>query len=135
MCFQNFQLNFVRPTHASLSLQDATPNRTHQIDGAELFDGCKTRSSIDSNRENDKIHTYDLALATAQDAERAIATAVADPDGWRSMTYLERNAILSKVAMELRTSRGDLMGAAAIDTGKIFSEADVEISEAVDFAE
>ena len=37
--------------------------------------------------------------------------------------------------MELRRARGDLIGAAAANTGKVFSEADVEISEAIDFAE
>ncbi len=36
--------------------------------------------------------------------------------------------------MELRRSRGDLIGAAAADTGKVFYEADPEVSEAVDFA-
>ncbi len=105
------------------------------IDGEELFEGCKMRGGFDPNREQDKIHTYDFAMASTEQAERAIATAVADPDGWRSKTYPERNAILSQVAMELRKGRGDLVGAAALNTGKVFSEADVEISEAIDFAE
>jgi RHH-type proline utilization regulon transcriptional repressor/proline dehydrogenase/delta 1-pyrroline-5-carboxylate dehydrogenase len=105
------------------------------IDGEELFDGLKTRGGFDPNREQDKIHIYDFAMASVEDAERAIATATADPDGWRAKTYAERNAILSQVAMELRKNRGDLMGAAAVNTGKVFSEADVEVSEAIDFAE
>ncbi len=103
------------------------------IDAEELFESCKTRDSFDPNRE--KIHAYTFAMASVEDAERAIEVAVADPDGWRSKTYPERNVILSKVAMELRNGRGDLVGAAALDTGKVFSEADVEISEAIDFAE
>jgi RHH-type proline utilization regulon transcriptional repressor/proline dehydrogenase/delta 1-pyrroline-5-carboxylate dehydrogenase len=105
------------------------------IDGEELFEGCKTRDSFDPNRESEKIRAYRFAMASIEQAERAIDVAVADPDGWRSKSYEERNAILSKVAMELRTGRGDLVGAAALDTGKVFSEADVEISEAIDFAE
>ncbi len=105
------------------------------IDGEALFEGLKTRDAFDPNREHEKIHTYDYAMASVEDAERAIVTAVADPDGWRSKTYAERNAILSQVAMELRYGRGDLMGAAALDTGKVFGEADVEVSEAIDFAE
>ena len=40
-----------------------------------------------------------------------------------------------KVATELRKARGDLVGAAAAETGKIFTETDGEVSEAVDFAE
>jgi len=105
------------------------------INGKEIFDGCRTRDGFDPNRHFEKIHVYTFAMASVKDAENAIETAVADPDGWRSLSYTERNAILSKVAMELRKGRGDLIGAAAINTGKVFNEADVEISEAVDFAE
>ena len=105
------------------------------IDGCDLFDGCKTRDGFDPNRYDQKIHVFAFAMASVENAVRAIQIAVADPDGWRSMSYKERNAILSKVAMQLRKSRGDLIGAAAINTGKVFSKADVEVSEAVDFAE
>ena len=42
---------------------------------------------------------------------------------------------LPEVAVEIRKSRGDLIGAAAANTGKIFTEADVEVSESIDFAE
>jgi RHH-type transcriptional regulator, proline utilization regulon repressor / proline dehydrogenase / delta 1-pyrroline-5-carboxylate dehydrogenase len=62
-------------------------------------------------------------------------TAKADPDGWRLKTPHERHGILSRVAMELRHARGDLLGMSTANTGKIFTEADVEVSEAVDFAE
>jgi RHH-type proline utilization regulon transcriptional repressor/proline dehydrogenase/delta 1-pyrroline-5-carboxylate dehydrogenase len=37
--------------------------------------------------------------------------------------------------MEIRRARGDLIGTAAATTGKVFTEADPEVSEAVDFAE
>ena len=47
----------------------------------------------------------------------------------------ERHRMLSQVAAELRRARGDLIGAAAANTGKVFSEADVEVSEAIDFTE
>ncbi len=36
--------------------------------------------------------------------------------------------------MELKRARADLIGSAALATGKIFTEADVEVSEAIDFA-
>ena len=39
------------------------------------------------------------------------------------------------MAHALRKSRADLIGAMVADTGKIISEADVEVSEAIDFAE
>ncbi|MEW6259883.1 MAG: bifunctional proline dehydrogenase/L-glutamate gamma-semialdehyde dehydrogenase [Thermodesulfobacteriota bacterium] len=75
------------------------------------------------------------ALAEPEDLQRAVSTAKADPDGWRRMSFEERHAILSQVAVEVRKARGDLIGAAAAHTGKIFSEADIEVSEAVDFLE
>jgi RHH-type proline utilization regulon transcriptional repressor/proline dehydrogenase/delta 1-pyrroline-5-carboxylate dehydrogenase len=105
------------------------------INGEELFESCKTRGAFDPNRESEKVHTYDFAMASKEAATHAVETAAADPDGWRTKSYRERNEILSKVAMELRKGRGDLIGAAALDTGKVFSEADVEVSEAIDFAE
>jgi len=37
--------------------------------------------------------------------------------------------------MELRRARGDLIGSAAANSGKVYTESDVEVSEAVDFAE
>ncbi|MGB5984414.1 MAG: aldehyde dehydrogenase family protein, partial [Desulfobacterales bacterium] len=75
------------------------------------------------------------ALASAEDARRAIEIAKADPDGWRAKSLEARHEILSRAAMELRRARGRLIGAAAANTAKVFSEADVEVSEAVDFAE
>ena len=35
--------------------------------------------------------------------------------------------------VHFKRRRGDLIGAVALETGKIFSEADVEVSEAIDF--
>ena len=51
------------------------------------------------------------------------------------MTCQQRHRILAGVAAEIRRCRGDVIGAAAANTGKVFTEADVEVSEAVDFAE
>lgn len=105
------------------------------IAGEELFEGRKTVDCFDPNQTGEKIPTGRYALATAEDAERALAVAKADPDGWRLKSAAERHEVLARVAMELRQSRGDLIGVAASDTGKVFTEADVEVSEAIDFAE
>jgi RHH-type proline utilization regulon transcriptional repressor/proline dehydrogenase/delta 1-pyrroline-5-carboxylate dehydrogenase len=74
-------------------------------------------------------------MANEQDVDQAVAVAKSDPDRWRQTDLKERHRILSRVAMELRSARGDLIGAAAANTGKVFTEADVEVSEAIDFAE
>ncbi|MEE4358771.1 MAG: proline dehydrogenase family protein, partial [Desulfococcaceae bacterium] len=105
------------------------------IAGKEIFADRDTMECFDPNRFPEKIPTAVYALASAEDARKAVETARADPDGWRSKSQTERHEILSKVAAELRRARGDLLGCAAADTGKVFSEADPEVSEAVDFAE
>jgi RHH-type proline utilization regulon transcriptional repressor/proline dehydrogenase/delta 1-pyrroline-5-carboxylate dehydrogenase len=67
--------------------------------------------------------------------EAAIDCARRDPDGWRALSPESRSEVLARVAVELRAARGDLIGAAMANTGKTISEADPEISEAVDFVE
>ncbi|MCP4350808.1 MAG: bifunctional proline dehydrogenase/L-glutamate gamma-semialdehyde dehydrogenase [Desulfobacterales bacterium] len=105
------------------------------VAGKEIFSDRDTGESMDSSQAGDSICVAKYALANEADADEAVAVAKADPDGWRSKTYEERHEILSRAAMELRRSRGDLIGAAAADTGKVFYEADPEVSEAIDFAE
>ncbi|WP_396640985.1 proline dehydrogenase family protein [Microbacterium sp.] len=53
---------------------------------------------------------------------------------WGSRSAAERAAVLVRAASVLEARRGDLIEVAASETGKVFAEADVEVSEAVDFA-
>ncbi|MBI9076636.1 MAG: bifunctional proline dehydrogenase/L-glutamate gamma-semialdehyde dehydrogenase [Desulfatibacillum sp.] len=108
------------------------------VGGEEILDRDK-KEAIDSARFDEKsgqrIVNARFCMATEQDVAKAVETARADPDGWRSKGPEERHTILDRVAHELRKARGDLMGAAAANTGKVFTEADPEVSEAVDFTE
>ncbi|MFO7686287.1 MAG: proline dehydrogenase family protein [Desulfobacterales bacterium] len=105
------------------------------IDNQELFEDRPTRDIIDTSRYRENIVVARFALATATDVRNAVGVAKADTDKWRQKSLNERHQVLSKVAMALRRSRGDLIGAAAVNTGKVFTESDIEVSEAVDFAE
>ena len=105
------------------------------VAGEEVFVDRKTRESMDPSQVAGQVCVARYAMAGDDDVLRAVATAKADPDGWRGKSHQQRHQILSRVAMELRRARGDLIGAAAANTGKIFTEADPEVSEAVDFAE
>lgn len=105
------------------------------IDGEEILDDREARVLFDPNQLPEKISVARYRLATESDIQSAVAAAKADPDGWRRKTYRERHQILSQVAMAIRYARGDLIGAAAANTGKVFTESDVEVSEAIDFAE
>lgn len=53
---------------------------------------------------------------------------------WGARPAAERAAVLTRAAAILEARRGDLIEVAASETGKVFAEADVEVSEAVDFA-
>jgi RHH-type proline utilization regulon transcriptional repressor/proline dehydrogenase/delta 1-pyrroline-5-carboxylate dehydrogenase len=109
------------------------------VAGREIFEDRQIREYMDLSSVKEKpgesVCVGQYALATADDARRAVKTAKADPDGWREKTARERHEILSRAAMEMRYARARLIGAAAANTGKVFTEADVEVSEAVDFTE
>jgi RHH-type proline utilization regulon transcriptional repressor/proline dehydrogenase/delta 1-pyrroline-5-carboxylate dehydrogenase len=53
---------------------------------------------------------------------------------WGAMPAVDRAAVLAEAARALEARRGELIEVAASETGKVFAEADVEVSEAVDFA-
>ena len=103
------------------------------IGGKEITTERKIRECTDPSRPNLVVGRY--CMATADDINAAVECAKGDPSGWRARSATERRAILRDVAQEIRVNRGNLMGAAMADGGKILSESDPEISEAVDFAE
>lgn len=70
-------------------------------------------------------HHLDAALKCAKEHEKS----------WGSTTVEHRSQLLAHVAQILRQRRGELIGAMLIDGAKIISEADPEVSEAIDFAE
>ncbi|MBU3917838.1 aldehyde dehydrogenase family protein, partial [bacterium] len=105
------------------------------IGGKEILDGRDITESFDPSQYPEKVIVSRFRLGNADDVEKAVIVAKSDPDGWRSMDHRQRHEILSRVARELRKGRGDLIGAATANTGKIFTEADVEVSEAIDFTE
>ncbi len=105
------------------------------VAGLEVSHGRETGECFDSSQYHETICVARYALANDQDVQRSVSVAKADPDGWRKKHPAERHRLLSKAAMEIRYARGELIGAAAANTGKVFTEADPEVSEAVDFAE
>jgi len=88
---------------------------------------------IDKSQFHEKVIVGSYSNATTDQIERALQIAKDDPDGWRTRSLRERKEILMQVADVVREKRGDLIGVAAAEVGKIFSETDVEVSEAIDF--
>ena len=105
------------------------------VAGREVTVGRRLLKTLDPSQLPDRVCVSRSALAAAVDVRRAVACAAEDPDGWRTLTARRRRRILAAAATEIRRARGDLIGATAATTGKLFTEADPEVSEAVDFAE
>jgi RHH-type proline utilization regulon transcriptional repressor/proline dehydrogenase/delta 1-pyrroline-5-carboxylate dehydrogenase len=101
--------------------------------GTEILADRTVHESLDPSRPGVAVARWHEA--TDADVEQAVATARADPSAWRDKSYEERSAVLALVAAELRSARGDLMGAAMAEAGKTFPESDPEVSEAIDFVE
>ncbi|UNK71327.1 bifunctional proline dehydrogenase/L-glutamate gamma-semialdehyde dehydrogenase [Microbacterium sp. H1-D42] len=66
--------------------------------------------------------------------EQTISRVRAAGAQWGSRPASERADILLRATAALAARRGDLIEIAAVETGKVFAEADIEVSEAVDFA-
>lgn len=78
--------------------------------------------------------SYPITLASPADIELALTQATEQLPYWLAREPKERAELLLKVAETLEKHRGRLIAAMVLDGGKRISEADIEISEAVDFA-
>ncbi len=88
---------------------------------------------IDKSQYHDNVIVGHCIMATRKDLQTSVETAKIDPDNWSKLDLIARTKILMNVANEFRKNRADLIGVAAAEVGKVFSETDVEVSEAIDF--
>jgi RHH-type proline utilization regulon transcriptional repressor/proline dehydrogenase/delta 1-pyrroline-5-carboxylate dehydrogenase len=100
--------------------------------GGELRAGQRMAEGRDPSRPGRVAYRY--ALGGPADVEQALAVAQAAQPAWAALPGDERAARLEACAVELGRRRGDLIGAMILDGAKTVSEADAEVSEAVDFA-
>ncbi len=99
----------------------------------EMITGDKlTGAGADPSRP--KHRAYQFAQGTAEDVETALQAAVNYQQTWDEVGIQGRAAILKKIGQQFAIERGDTIGAMLLDAGKSIIEADVEISEAIDFA-
>lgn len=106
----------------------------YPVVGGSIVQRDTTLEVIDKSQYHENKTVGHYVEATPEDMKVAIATAKEDPDGWRKLISDQRQKILMDVAHEIRVARGDLIGLAAAEVGKVFTETDVEVSEAIDFA-
>ena len=105
------------------------------IGGIDLIEDRKIVDAIDKSQIEEGVLAGRFANATAEDLKKAVAIAREDTDGWRDKTHTQRHALLKQAAIKVRERRDDLIGVAAAEVGKVFTETDVEVSESVDFLE
>ena len=105
------------------------------VAGMDINEDRKVVDAIDKSQLKDGVLAGRFANASAEDLKKAVEIAKADVDGWRALTHEQRHDALKKVAIKVRERRDDLIGVAAAEVGKVFTETDVEVSEAVDFLE
>jgi RHH-type proline utilization regulon transcriptional repressor/proline dehydrogenase/delta 1-pyrroline-5-carboxylate dehydrogenase len=116
-----------------VSKMDPSPRAIPLVIAGNELEGESTGECVDPSRPGAVVARY--AQAAQEDIDRALACAKADPDAWGTKSVGGRSKILGLVAQEIRKARGELMRAALVDGGKILSESDPEVSEAVDFVE
>ncbi|MFA6223623.1 MAG: L-glutamate gamma-semialdehyde dehydrogenase [Desulfomonilaceae bacterium] len=76
-----------------------------------------------------------VCAGSKEDAEKAIATARLAWPSWRKTSVEERTGILLRAAQEIRKKRFELMALEVYEVGKIWTEADGDVAEAIDYLE
>ncbi|WP_072680583.1 bifunctional proline dehydrogenase/L-glutamate gamma-semialdehyde dehydrogenase [Arcobacter sp. LA11] len=105
------------------------------VGGEDITNDREIIEAIDKSQVQEGVLAGKFAIANAEDIKKSVEIASADVDGWRSKTHKQRHEILKEAAIKVRERRDDLIGIAAAEVGKVFTETDVEVSESVDFIE
>jgi len=105
------------------------------VGGEDLIGERKIYDAIDKSQLEDGVLAGRFALATKEDIQKAVEVAKKDKDDWRGLSHAQRHYILKDAAIKFRERRDDLIGVASAEVGKVFTETDVEVSEAIDFIE
>lgn len=102
------------------------------IDGEEVHTDLRGKG-YDPSGPNRPYYTY--SKGCWKELDRAVACAKKEEKNWANTSIEKRCTALAKAARKLRQERGDQIGSMIGDGGKTLQEADVELSEAIDFAE
>lgn len=100
--------------------------------GNELVYNDDKVNYFDRSQEGDVL-VCEMSRANKAQVEQILDIADKDGGGWRDTTIEERHRIMYKAANILGQMRGDLIGSMCAITGKTVEEADVEVSEGIDY--
>ena len=101
------------------------------IDGKEIFD----RTQIEGNDPGDNAKVwYKYSVAKLSDIDTAVKIAKKSVVGWNEIGANDRAEILKKFGQIAHDEQEESIAIMSRDAGKTVSEADPEVSEAIDFA-
>jgi RHH-type proline utilization regulon transcriptional repressor/proline dehydrogenase/delta 1-pyrroline-5-carboxylate dehydrogenase len=101
------------------------------IDGKEIFD----RTQIEGNDPGDNAQVwYKYSVAKLSDIDTAVKVAKKSVVGWNEIGANDRAEILKKFGQIAHDEQEESIAIMSRDAGKTVSEADPEVSEAIDFA-
>ena len=101
------------------------------IDGKEIFD----RTQIEGNDPGDNAKVwYKYSVAKLSDIDTAVKVAKKSVVGWNEIGANDRAEILKKFGQIAHDEQEESIAIMSRDAGKTVSEADPEVSEAIDFA-
>lgn len=103
------------------------------IEGKEVFHPRPEGKGFDPSHPHKP--AYEYSQATWEEIDTALNCAKKYEKNWSQHTVEERCKIIANVARKLRDHRENLIGAMVLDGAKLITEADVEHSETIDFAE
>jgi RHH-type proline utilization regulon transcriptional repressor/proline dehydrogenase/delta 1-pyrroline-5-carboxylate dehydrogenase len=105
------------------------------INGQHVEKTDKSEQGVGKDPSYPAKELFKYSLAGEADLEAALLCAEKAFPVWSATSASERSLLLAKVAQGLRMHRQELLGAMTANTGKTLAEGDVELSEAIDFAE
>ena len=100
--------------------------------GNELVYNDDKVNYFDRSQDGDVL-VCEMSRANKAQVEQILDIADKDGGGWRDTTIEERHRIMYKAANIMGQMRGDLIGSMCAITGKTVEEADVEVSEGIDY--
>lgn len=103
------------------------------IEGEEFHETTPSGIGVDPSKPGSEIYKY--SLATDSQVDQALKCAKAFESEWAKVDLEKKCEIIQKAAHLLRERKKEFTGIMIADGGKSIPEADIEYSEAIDFAE
>ncbi|MDR0454074.1 MAG: bifunctional proline dehydrogenase/L-glutamate gamma-semialdehyde dehydrogenase [Deferribacteraceae bacterium] len=101
--------------------------------GGKEFKNGETVVIYDKSQYPEKRPVGQYHLADEALLKEAVNSAEKGFHEWNTVSFDEKLKIFEKAVWLFRRNRGDLIGISAAEVGKVFTETDIEVSEAVDF--